>query len=339
MTTSGVFDLIDKCHPSTIRFIIRRPDANFNLNQSNNLGQTPMMLAATRGGKAAEKIIEYLIDYGANYEKKDALGRDILFYSVMFGLDDTAANLLMTGAFDLLHQDLEGRTILFHAVTSNRIVIARLLCSMMTRNRRLQTLLYMQDRHGTSVFQQAASLGHTECLKILLTRIQKIRHERNLCQSNTSSNYAIRTPQIVVNDSGTGVTQLQGPRKISTREKSAPAIHSGQISPQSMVRRGQSIQKSMELLLNLQAYRELPTFRSDSRVNGTVAPVRGSPKQPDELDAYRVTELRFKEAEREKRKQMGFGSARSRRLSRMTTGSHLPRLSTSDSIVQQTGVE
>ena len=67
--------------------------------------------------------VEYLhtlfSGYGADFERKDAFGRDILFYSVIFGLHDVTIKLLNSGYFDLLHQDIEGRTILFHAGMSS----------------------------------------------------------------------------------------------------------------------------------------------------------------------------------------------------------------------------
>ena len=70
---SGVFDLVNKCHPSTIHYIIRRPGSNFDINRSNNFGQTPMMFAAaTREPKIAEKIIEYLIgEFLFNYMEEN----------------------------------------------------------------------------------------------------------------------------------------------------------------------------------------------------------------------------------------------------------------------------
>ena len=112
----------------------------------------------------------------------------------MFGLDDTAVGLIMSGEFNLLHQDIEGRTILFHAVSSNRVEIVRLLCSLMGgKNRHLQNLLHLKDRHGCNVFALAASLGHDECLELLLSQnqseynlfIRLFLHKKNWFSNNT----------------------------------------------------------------------------------------------------------------------------------------------------------
>ena len=111
-----------------------------------------------------------------------------------------------------------------------------------------------------------------------------------------------------------------------------------------------------QFVVHFQAHRNLPTFRTDSKVlaaGDCVPPQRGSPLtrsspalpgqqisvQDEEMDAYLVTEMRFKQAEREKRKLLRRGTEseiQSPRPSRKTSSlQQLPRLSRSDSILQQ----
>ena len=110
----------------------------------------------------------FISEFGCDYKQRDAFDRDLLFYSVVFGLDRVASELIISGDFDLFRRDKEGRTILFHAVCNNRIFIVRLLCSMMAKNSQLRSLLEEKDNYGTAPMDQAFSLGHETCLQLLL---------------------------------------------------------------------------------------------------------------------------------------------------------------------------
>ncbi|XP_063725099.1 uncharacterized protein LOC134853094 [Symsagittifera roscoffensis] len=324
MCEIGVFDLIKHCHPSTIHFLLRRPDSNFDIGVRNSFGQNALIVAATRKGSVAEKIIEHLLDFGCDYTQRDIFGRDLLFYSVIFGLDALACQLISSGEFDLFHRDKEGRTVLFHAVCNNSIKIVRHLCSLMSRHRMFKRLLSITDNCGNHPIGQAFSLGHRECYELLRKRQNDLSDENLKTSKSSSQSYSIQLPQIMKKP--VGGLNLSSPL---TKQEETPESEREIFARKGRFRPGElsyfngpdDVKRSLSLLLNLQALNTLPMIVPQVSAEYSDP----SRKSKDDFDAYEITLRRFKEEEVRRRKmlmnsgELSKSYASSRRDSRATT--------------------
>ena len=94
---------------------------NFDVNQPDEVGTSPLMLAAKRKDLFAEKqrelnIAKYLVDNGANVNAADNEGRNVLFYLYKgYVLDKRLLQYLITQGANVNHLDKSGRNVLFYA--------------------------------------------------------------------------------------------------------------------------------------------------------------------------------------------------------------------------------
>ncbi|KXS10844.1 ankyrin [Gonapodya prolifera JEL478] len=66
-------------YDAMVQFFYRR---GADINNVNNRGQTPLMLAAFYGRPNSVKIVEYLLEAGADYEVRDNDGHNVLSYAL-----------------------------------------------------------------------------------------------------------------------------------------------------------------------------------------------------------------------------------------------------------------
>lgn len=86
---------------------------HFDVNQPDELGVSPLMLAVKRGSLDAAK---YLVDNGANVNAVDNEGRNVLFYLYKdYEPDKQLLQYLITQGVDVNHLDKSGKNVLFYA--------------------------------------------------------------------------------------------------------------------------------------------------------------------------------------------------------------------------------
>ena len=98
-------------------------DADANVNQTNENGQTPLHLAAQKGYK---EVAGMLIGSNANVEAKDKEGRTPLHLAAMAGEADMVDYLTDKGA-SLSSQDNTGQSALHYAVLKDEYDVAYIL--------------------------------------------------------------------------------------------------------------------------------------------------------------------------------------------------------------------
>jgi ankyrin repeat protein len=100
-------------------------EAGTDVNAKSPLGLEAAPLMAAVGGGHAEAV-QLLIDYGADLEVRDSLGKTCLFYAVEFGYRKVLQVLLDSGA-DVNVSDKWRQTLLSYAVLHNSIEFVKLL--------------------------------------------------------------------------------------------------------------------------------------------------------------------------------------------------------------------
>lgn len=106
-----------------------------------------------------EKIIELLLQAGANINDQDFCGTTPLMHAIMLASHATFEKVLQHGAV-LKTQDFAGRTAMFHAIDcDSRLNLALLI--------NIGASLYHLDRHGNSTLHYAAAFANTKTMGIL----------------------------------------------------------------------------------------------------------------------------------------------------------------------------
>jgi ankyrin repeat protein len=168
--------------------------AQSRVNTGNNRGGTPLGLAAWGG---YEKIVEILVDAGAEVNIQDRLGRTPLHSAALRGHVEVVKILLATGKVDLELKDFGGRTALSWAAGEGHLAVVQELLAtgivdVDTKDGADRTPLMFaaahgksemveeliatgladvnaKDRKGRTPLMHAAKKGHVTTVKALLT--------------------------------------------------------------------------------------------------------------------------------------------------------------------------
>jgi ankyrin repeat protein len=138
--------------------------AGANVNAQDKDKHTPLMLASREGNC---EMIQLLLESGAIVNAQDSAGFTPLMYAISHKHNDkrseTVKLLLQAGA-DVNVKNVFGHTPLTSAIASGYTEIIRLLITVHTNI----DLVNTQDKEGVTILMQAASIGDSEKVKLLL---------------------------------------------------------------------------------------------------------------------------------------------------------------------------
>lgn len=132
----------------TIKMIKVLEGMNVDINQRDNLKQTPLYYAS-REGKL--KVIQYLIEKGVKVNSIDTYGQNAIFYGVNLGQFE-AVKLLVNYGSEADHVDENGQTPLYYAIKSERTDVLKYLLDLGAKvnitDKRGQTPVNFANRHN-----------------------------------------------------------------------------------------------------------------------------------------------------------------------------------------------
>lgn len=133
-----------------------------NLNQRNDLGQTPLMMAAQQGQSS---ILDRLLTEGGDPNLLCRQGRNALHYAALSG-DPESINVLINAGAKIQHKDSKGNDPLSFAVQSGAVAAVQMLVKA---GARLESKI-----NGKTYLIMAAEQNNLEMVKVLLAAGIKI---------------------------------------------------------------------------------------------------------------------------------------------------------------------
>ncbi|KAK9957050.1 hypothetical protein ABG768_014746 [Culter alburnus] len=171
----------DKIHLA--RFILDALDGKI-IDSETEGAQTPLISAVfLRDSQARSKFMNLLLQKGASVNRPDESGRTALSYACEMGYLDAVKILVRNGA-DPEAADAWGNTALMYAVVAGRPAVVEFLVRAF---KRLGLQIDRQNKVGNSAVEVAKHLGHSECLRALLSHSKRI-HEDTLAERLSTVN-------------------------------------------------------------------------------------------------------------------------------------------------------
>lgn len=132
------------------------------INEQNNRGYTPLMVALTQGNK--EQAF-YLIDSSANVQLKDNMKKNALMHGILF-LQHELVPLLIELTDDVNVQDSLGNTALIYAILSDQVPWVR---SLMEKG----SSFIIRNKAGQTPLMLAVRSSHSEMLSVVVQNSQE----------------------------------------------------------------------------------------------------------------------------------------------------------------------
>ncbi|KAF4959533.1 hypothetical protein FGADI_1600 [Fusarium gaditjirri] len=153
-----------------------RSDANPNIPRDN--GNTALHSAATFGDV---KIVETLLDYGANVQTSNEIGDIPLLLAVRYRKESTYMKLLERGAVDICGEN--SRTALIEAASVGDL---KLMETLIEKGAKVDIC----HKNGRTALIEASRSGHARIVKLLLENEPNVNHQDH--QGNTALMKACR---------------------------------------------------------------------------------------------------------------------------------------------------
>lgn len=150
--------------PRQVRLLL---DNNCDVNITDECGQTPLIYAAqVECDKTRNRLIRILLFRGATVDLEDVTGRNALMWACISGNYSDVALMLdhLDVDIDLNKRDVNGRTALFHAVTTGCAAMVKSIILVLNK---YGMSVDVSDDNGTSPLMQAIKLGYDVCASIL----------------------------------------------------------------------------------------------------------------------------------------------------------------------------
>jgi len=147
-------------------FIAQQKDAKTAINQADNQGKTPLLLALKYG--ASDSIAEKLIAAGADVTTKDQFDNTALHYTSLNGYANTAKLLIERKANVNAKNDFN-RTPLHWASERGHINIVELLIKNMEAQQTMYAGVNAQNDNDETPLHIASENGHTKIVDLLIT--------------------------------------------------------------------------------------------------------------------------------------------------------------------------
>ncbi|XP_038069240.1 uncharacterized protein LOC119738417 [Patiria miniata] len=143
-------------------------DAGTSPDERDECGKTPLIHAIfVEDPKNRRKVVKMLLKKGAAVATTDATGRSALSWACLQGKDREVDLLLQYSDvnLDLNHNDVSGRTALFHAASSGSAASVKLMVDALVE---CGMSVDVADFNGVTPLMQALSLGFDVCATILI---------------------------------------------------------------------------------------------------------------------------------------------------------------------------
>lgn len=154
-----------------------------NVNSTNRQLISPLMLAAKQGNM---RLMQHLIDCGADVDQVDIYGRNALYYSLFSGSQDAALFLL-----PLTHHknraDRYGTTIVMQAAAKGMVQVIHTLC-------KAQDCTKQVNAHGRTALHIAAIEGQVEAIAALVANGFLINQAENPAGASKNAKSNKMTP-------------------------------------------------------------------------------------------------------------------------------------------------
>lgn len=155
-----------------VRFLVENSEAKSQINQTDNEGNTALLLAAKKNQLSTMK---YLISKGANFEVSNFEGRNAVWFGCCFGHFDMIQYLISLGCDDE-QPDSSGTTPLQLLIQENYFDILKFIIENGAYSRKLQN----NNSHNNNVYEfddEEEEEGHNEKIALLQFAVQENRLE------------------------------------------------------------------------------------------------------------------------------------------------------------------